>query len=366
MAVRTVYEVQQAVRGYHAEHGVRPTCKDFRTFDRWLRLNGSSIKILCDDMNLPERDRGRGRRHDGRTLEQTEEEVRAFYQKHGYRPTSRDLSTLDSWLRNHHNTGISDVCHKLGIPGGKKKRTLESATQEIRDYHTEHGRRPRRADMSAVDEYLRQYHGSSVSRVGDDLGYRKLKQAFTEEEIRARVVAFRETHNRRPTAKDLPNENQWLHRNMETSISQYCNSLGYAALDRKGVRAARLRQNFYWNLHKDVFSIREQGKVIAHARFVSLENVRFNVGKMGALKVVKTGVKNVHASISGYPCDMPESVVGWTRVYYNPTRGPYFTDEKGRACMFAGAVVGYEVSGKPQIHATGIEYFTGVEPLEMK
>jgi hypothetical protein len=293
MAIRTIYDVQRMVRQYHETHGVRPTCKDFRTFDRWLRLNGSSINLMCDDMGLPRRSRERGRRHDGRTLETTEAEILAFYQEQGKRPTSADLSTLDTWLHDRHDSSVSRVCQRLGLPGGQiRGRTMDSARAEISNFYDEHGRRPIKRDMVNLDSWLWMHHRLSIHRVSNEL--------------------------------ELPKHT------MVKSV---------------------IRQNVYWNLHKDLFSLQERGRVIGHAPTFAVENVRFNVGPRGAALVVKTGVKNVHAKVSGFACDIPADVDGWTRVFYNPTRGPFFTDRNGNPCKTANRVVGYEVDGKPQLFA---------------
>jgi len=61
------------------------------------------------------------------------------------------------------------------------------------------------------------------------------------------------------------------------------------------------RSQVYFNLHKRCFSVQQGGRVYAHADGVLLENVRFNVSKAGQRKVRKTGRKNVHARVTGYP-----------------------------------------------------------------
>ena len=105
------------------------------------------------------------------------------------------------------------------------------------------------------------------------------------------------------------------------------------------------RSQVYFNLHKRLFSVQQNGKVYAHADGVLMENVRFNVSKAGQRKVRETGRKNVHARVSGYePSDTkgvtlsPELVrfcrldieslkaVGWHTATYNPYKNDTFVD----------------------------------------
>ena len=60
------------------------------------------------------------------------------------------------------------------------------------------------------------------------------------------------------------------------------------------------RCQVYRNLHKNCFSIRQDGRVVAHAQSVALKDCRFLVGKAGQEKVRREKKKNVHATISGF------------------------------------------------------------------
>lgn len=115
-----------------------------------------------------------------------------------------------------------------------------------------------------------------------------------------------------------------------------------------------MRQAIYWNLHKLVFSLTEQGRVIDHPEAFSLSNARFCVGQKGHAKVLASGVKNVHARIRGEYCNMPRSVRGWRRVYYNPFRAAEFTRSDGSPVFHAQQVVGFSADGKSQIYAKGL------------
>ena len=60
------------------------------------------------------------------------------------------------------------------------------------------------------------------------------------------------------------------------------------------------RVQVYWNLHRQCYSVRQSGRVIDHVDSIILRDVRFNVAPAGRDKVRATGVKNVHATVTGY------------------------------------------------------------------
>lgn len=77
----------------------------------------------------------------------------------------------------------------------------------------------------------------------------------------------------------------------------------------------------YKNLHKPGwYSVRQRGKVVAHAATISLRDVRFHVNKKGRERVVKTGQKNVHAWVEGFMSNYAHARIGKEAVpvTYNP------------------------------------------------
>ena len=85
------------------------------------------------------------------------------------------------------------------------------------------------------------------------------------------------------------------------------------------------RVQVYYNLHKKCLSIRYKGKVIEHAREVTLTDAKFHVQPAGRARVLREKKKNVHAYVSGklkesfWFTQAPAYV--WTaekRVTYNP------------------------------------------------
>jgi hypothetical protein len=55
----------------------------------------------------------------------------------------------------------------------------------------------------------------------------------------------------------------------------------------------------YWNLHRECFSVRTKGRVVAHAARLKLTNVTFKVSEAGRARVLREQRKNVHAFIVG-------------------------------------------------------------------
>ena len=60
------------------------------------------------------------------------------------------------------------------------------------------------------------------------------------------------------------------------------------------------RVQVYYNIRRGDYSVRQNGRVIDHVDSIVLRDVRFNVAPAGRDKVRATGVKNVHATVTGY------------------------------------------------------------------
>ena len=60
------------------------------------------------------------------------------------------------------------------------------------------------------------------------------------------------------------------------------------------------RVQVYYNIRRGDYSVRQSGRVIDHVDSIVLSDVRFNVAPAGRDKVRATGVKNVHATVTGY------------------------------------------------------------------
>ena len=62
------------------------------------------------------------------------------------------------------------------------------------------------------------------------------------------------------------------------------------------------RVQVYYNIRRGDYSVRQSGRVIDHVDSIVLRDVRFNVAPAGRDKVRETGVKNVHATVTGKIC----------------------------------------------------------------
>ena len=100
------------------------------------------------------------------------------------------------------------------------------------------------------------------------------------------------------------------------------------------------RVQVYYNLHKHCYSIRQSGRVIGHTDSIVLRDARFNVAPAGRDKVRATGVKNVHATVSGYVVDNPKPAIPEHFVSYNPFKYDQFVKitSNGYVGFYADAV----------------------------
>jgi len=73
-----------------------------------------------------------------------------------------------------------------------------------------------------------------------------------------------------------------------------------------------------------VFSIRQNGLVIAHTENVTIENVTFIINLAGKNKVIKDKQKNVHAFLRGFVSNLDTSLT--TILKYNPYNELGFND----------------------------------------
>lgn len=82
----------------------------------------------------------------------------------------------------------------------------------------------------------------------------------------------------------------------------------------------------YWNLHKNVWSIKDMKSklVIAHAESVLLTDCTFKVSESGRQRVIRERKKNVHAGVLGTLTGVVPRGAG-EQAYYNPYKQDCFT-----------------------------------------
>ncbi len=102
-----------------------------------------------------------------------------------------------------------------------------------------------------------------------------------------------------------------------------------------------MKVKIYYNLHKKLFSVKMGSTVIAHSESLVLKDAVFQVSQKGRQRVLDTGVRNVHAGVTGeliinpqqLPKKMPKNI-----VRYNPFRSEHFLDEKDQPVKQADLV----------------------------
>lgn len=91
----------------------------------------------------------------------------------------------------------------------------------------------------------------------------------------------------------------------------------------------------YKNLHNGLFSVKQNGLVVAHVKNLVLTNVSFSVSESGRQRVIQEKRKNVHAYVIGEIVDINREfldVDSSIDISYNPYKFKYFynkvTNEK--------------------------------------
>ena len=89
------------------------------------------------------------------------------------------------------------------------------------------------------------------------------------------------------------------------------------------------RVQVYYNIRRGDYSVRQDGRVIDHVDSIVLRDARFNVAPAGRDKVRATGVKNVHATVTGYAVQRNNVSIDDRRdiidyVAYNPFKYDQF------------------------------------------
>ena len=103
-----------------------------------------------------------------------------------------------------------------------------------------------------------------------------------------------------------------------------------------------IKVDVYYNLHKKTFSIRCNGKVIAHRDKVTIKNPQYIVGEKGKQRVRREKSKNVHAFVRGTLMDNA-SVETWIDQHESMK-------------------VAFKVKYNPYVHDTFVTVFDG-EPI---
>lgn len=88
------------------------------------------------------------------------------------------------------------------------------------------------------------------------------------------------------------------------------------------------RVHVYRNVNKGCWSVRKNGRVVRHVDEITLIRTRFHVQPAGRRRFQQTGVKNVHAYVSGFSIDCErffsfkkkiKPTSEWRRIVYHPS-----------------------------------------------
>jgi cephalosporin hydroxylase len=142
--IRTMDGARTAVQTYFDEHGKRPTeltGKEWMSWNKWLRSQGSSLRKLCGEMGLP------GGRNLTRTMNGAKTAIQTYFDEHGKRPIiliGKEWDQWNGWLSGQ-GSSLHKLCGEMGLPGGLNlTRTMDGARTAIQTYFDEHGKRPRK------------------------------------------------------------------------------------------------------------------------------------------------------------------------------------------------------------------------------
>lgn len=98
--------------------------------------------------------------------------------------------------------------------------------------------------------------------------------------------------------------------------------------------------------------MRERGRVIAHVPAITLSDVTLVVRSGGRARVLRTGVREVHAYARGIIVQAPRPAAA-IRLHYRPFASDSFLDDDGRAWI-AAAILHLDTEGRAWLFADDI------------
>lgn len=107
----------------------------------------------------------------------------------------------------------------------------------------------------------------------------------------------------------------------------------------------------YFNLHKKIFSVRKNGKVIRHCKKIIVNNALFKVSQSGRERVIVEKRKNVHAFVVGrvFSGTLDPKRYNLTPVYYNPYKYSSFIRLENKTPIFKADYVCLVVKDKKPV-----------------
>lgn len=100
----------------------------------------------------------------------------------------------------------------------------------------------------------------------------------------------------------------------------------------------------YWNRTRRLWSLREDGLVVAHLDRLALGRVTFHASEPGRQRMLRTGERTVHAYARGYPIDGMLRPAAAVPLHYSPHAGPGFV--AGGRIVTRAVIVWFEPQGE--------------------
>ena len=92
--------------------------------------------------------------------------------------------------------------------------------------------------------------------------------------------------------------------------------------------------NVYFNLHSKLWSIKHKGRVVGHAKHLTLRPMKFHISETGRLRVVEKKQRAVHAWITGIIIDFKDKNTDKNPISYNPYfLGSFYTVKNKKPYM---------------------------------
>ena len=102
----------------------------------------------------------------------------------------------------------------------------------------------------------------------------------------------------------------------------------------------------YWHTHKRLWSLREGGRVVAHVPAIALSDVALVVQPGARARVLRTGVREVHAWCRVTLAGMDGVPAGAVEVRSSPWHVPHFTVRPGFQKVLCARLVVFTSNGK--------------------
>ncbi len=106
------------------------------------------------------------------------------------------------------------------------------------------------------------------------------------------------------------------------------------------------RADVYFNRHKRLWSVRVQGRVVAHLDGLALARCTMRVSEAGRLRCLDSGRRGVHAWITGTMVHVPDELLHVEEFGYNPFKAPFFVSRRDTTAVYTAEMVVFSSGGR--------------------